>query len=300
MNKCSVIILNYSRPEYLKKNILPYLSRYKNIDQIIISHGKKSSYFDSSKISSKILDLEDWDKNKEYGLTLRFLAAEYSSNPNIIIMDDDILPTEETVNNLITNINKDENIYGLYGRMLDKNFKYNTSLYFGQCHIVLTRCLITTKEMCKYFIDNYKLYEYQMVKESKPFWNGEDILFNLLSIKKTDKFPIALCLSHNNKNALAENLFSTTSISKDNTHIQYRQKLTQKLINDMFIKEKLKENKNNKKHSNWFYEFYNSDLLFYSILLILLIIFLYLIFSKKIKRKIIKNERRYFTNRDTD
>ena len=298
MNKCSVIILNFNRHKYLKNNILPYLCKYKNIDQIIISHGKKSTYFDSSKISSKILDLKDWDKNQEYGLTLRFLASEYSSNYNIIIMDDDILPTEETVNILIKNIQKKENIYGLYGRMLDKKFKYRTELYFGQCHIVLTRCLITTKEMCKYFMDNYKKYEYQMVKESKPFWNGEDILFNLLSIKKTNQFPVAINLSHINKNIITENLFSTVSISSSTDHLKYRKILTQKLVEDMDLKDKIKENNNKNRKQNWIYEIINSDLIFYLFLLILLI--LIILYLRKNKYKIIKNAYRHFTKRNND
>jgi hypothetical protein len=72
MYKCSVIILNYNRPLYLQKNILPYLCEYKNIDQIIISHGKETSYFNSTSISPKILDLKDWSINEEYGLSRRF------------------------------------------------------------------------------------------------------------------------------------------------------------------------------------------------------------------------------------
>ena len=241
--------------------------------------------------------MEDWENNQHYGLARRFLAARYSSNYNIIIMDDDILPTEESVDTLIINIQKEENIYGLYGRMLDKKFKYHTSLYFGQCHIVLTRCLITTIEMCKYFIDNYKIYEYDIVKKSKPFWNGEDILFNLLSIKKTDKFPVSIQLSHTNKNVITEHFFTSNSISGGTTHLDYRKHLTQKLVQDMDLGEKLKENKNNKKHLNCIYEFKNSNLIYYFLILLVAIVII-LLYIRKFKLEIIKNAYRKITNRN--
>jgi hypothetical protein len=211
-------------------------------------------------------------------------------------MDDDILPTEESVNILIKNIQKEENIYGLYGRKLDKNFRYSTGLFFGNCHIVLTRCLITTMEMCQYFVDNFKHYEYDIVKKSKPFWNGEDILFNLLSIKKINKFPVSLNLSHTNKNIIMENLFSSISVSSDSGHLEYRKNLTQKLVEDLNLKEKLKENKNNKRYLNWIYEIKNSNLIYYFALFALFAL-LVLLCTRKFKIKILKNAYKKITSR---
>jgi len=84
MSKLSVIILNFNRPEYIKDYILPALINCPSINEIIISHGKKETFFEDSAtdINPKINNEDEWIKikhlkhwgndNKIYGLTLRF------------------------------------------------------------------------------------------------------------------------------------------------------------------------------------------------------------------------------------
>jgi len=43
----SVVILNFNRPDYIKNNIIPELNKINLIDEIIISHGKEKTYFES-------------------------------------------------------------------------------------------------------------------------------------------------------------------------------------------------------------------------------------------------------------
>ena len=194
--KLSVIVLNFNRPEFIKKDIIPSLSKNNNIDEIIISHGKKETKFVGG--GYKVKHLNHYGEiNKEYGLSRRFLSGLESKNNHVIIMDDDIIPTTGTIDALFEKIQKDERIYGLYGR--DIRNGYTVTNCFGEVPIILTRCLVTTKGMCQYFIDNYKNYEYEEIKKAKPFWNGEDILFSLLSIKKYNKLPISIELKHYNR-----------------------------------------------------------------------------------------------------
>jgi len=274
MEKLSVIILNFNRPDYIKNNILPQLCKYKNIiDEIIISHGKKETFFETPQ-KKIIKHLHHWEKdNQEYGLTLRFLSALESKNKNIIIMDDDIIPSKETLEFLKEKIEEDDQrIYGIYGRNIDQEGNYNYTNYFGTTPIVLTRCLITTKEMCQYFINNFRHYENDLVKKSKPYWNGEDILFSFLSIEKYGKLPKAYELKHQNR--VSNYINPKEAISFEENHSKYRKELTKYLLEKIKIKEKIKEErkiKHWKTQVSYFVE--NSFLsMFFYILVILLFI----------------------------
>ena len=265
MNKITVVILNFKRPEYIKKNIIPRISKYSEIDEILISHGKKETYFETKDYKNvEIKNLQHWeDLNRDFGLTLRFYTGRLAKNNKIIIIDDDIIPSQETISFLDEKIEEDnERIYGLYGRNFDKNNNYLTDNYFGEVPIVLTRCLITTKEMCEYFMNNYKLYETDEIKEAKPYWNGEDILFSLLSIKKYGKMPKAYNLNHTNRVANYFNFKDSTSLG-DNSHLKYRQKITKEFIDKLDLNNKIKKQTKIKTwRSQFTYFFTNSVLLF--------------------------------------
>jgi len=258
--------MNFNRSNYLKNNILPYLCKYKLIKEIIISHGKKENYFEYK--DKKIKNLKDWDKNEEYKLTLRFLNATKASYENILILDDDILPSEKAVNTLFASITDDkDNIYGLYGRNLNDNFDYSVKINFGECHIILTRCLMTTKKMCNIFIEEFLKGNFDEVKN-----NGEDILFSFLSIRENNKLPIAYNLPHTNRNFLYE-LIERDGISFDKNHIKKRSEISKKYIKKLNIEEKIIPKNEGK--INWLYEFYNSYLPLYILLLMFFLLFIY-------------------------
>ena len=246
-NKLSIVILNFNRPEYIENYILKNLRKYNNIvDEVIISHGKEKTYFDKTYEDLNIKHLKHWKENQEYGLALRFYSALEAKNNHIIIMDDDIIPAKDTIEFLKEKIEEDdERIYGLYGRNLDEKDRYKYTNCFGTLPIVLTRCLITSKDMCQYFINNFRVYENDLIKNSQPYWNGEDILFSFLSIEKFGKLPKAYNLKHDNrvKNYLNLNEFISLNNKKNNKldHSEYRKELTQYLMEKMKIKEKIKE-----------------------------------------------------------
>lgn len=266
--KISVVILNFNRPDYIKKYIIPAIKN--NVDEILISHGKKDTYFEHPDVTSF---KHYGEMNNKFGLSRRFLTALESKNENIIIMDDDIIPDKKTIEILSDKISKDDKrIHGIYGRDLKKS--YNTDNFFGEVDVVLTRLLVTTKSMCQYYIDNFRNFETIDVKNSKPYWNGEDILFSLLSIKKYGNYPLAHDLKHTNR---LMNYLDFTSISLDNSHLEYRKKISKEFINKLDIENKIKDSKDNYKVNELIYFFRNSVLItiFYSILL--LITFYYII-----------------------
>lgn len=242
----SVVILNYNRPEYLKDYILPHLVTYKKVDEIIVSSGKQSTDLSDKVKHPKIKHLSHWkQENKIYGLTLRFLSALISRNKYILIMDDDILPKEYSVNFLLDRVTDNPNIiHGLYGRKLNKLNRYTVDNYFGEVPIVLTRCLITTKVKCQYFLDNFRRYETTMVKNSKPYWNGEDILFSLLSLKESEKLNHTYDLPHINRVWNYVSLREIgNSISFSDNHIKYRQRVTKEWLAKLDLKISLNGDK---------------------------------------------------------
>jgi len=270
--KLSVIILNFNRANFIKNDIIPSLNKNDNIDEIIISHGKKETKFEGG--GYKVKHLHHYgEMNKKYGLTLRFLSGLESKNKHLIIMDDDIIPDNDSIDFLFHKIKEDERIYGIYGR--DIRNEYNTQNVFGEVSVVLTRCLITTKEMCQYFINNYKNYESEKVKNSKPFWNGEDILFSLLSIKKYDKLPVSYDLKHYNR--LLNYLNIKESISVGGNHIEYRKDISKDFIKKIGLEKKLYSKTNITSKKNGAVLFIINSILLYYIYLFIFILLIYMI-----------------------
>ena len=274
----SVVILNFNRPEYINNNIIPILDKIELIDEIIISHGKKETFFESK--SEKVKNLQHWGElNKTYGLTLRFLSAREAKNEAVIIMDDDIIPAEKTIKILYELYGKEnDRLYGLYGRSLNLDNEYSIDNVFGEVPIVLTRFLLTHRDLTRYFLTRFRDLENDLIKNSKPYWNGEDILFSLLSIQKYGKLPKVLNLNHHNRLANYLNLNEAISTGSEE-HQKYRKKLTQYLVKELELNNKIKSDTNIEKRKNQFSYFFFNSILFY-IFLFFFILLTYYYFKK--------------------
>lgn len=262
----SVVLLNFSRPVMLRTQILPVLDGMGVVDEIIVSHGKKDAYFVYESPKIKSLD-HSGEMNKKYGLTLRFVSGAEARNKYVVIMDDDLIPSEKTLISLLEKIKKDERIHGIYGRNMDMEMNYSKTNVFGEVPIALTRCLITTREMCKYFVDNFRKYENELVRNSKPYWNGEDILFSILSSQKYGKLPMTHDMKHTN--TISNYLSLNDAISRQKGHDKYRKEITRHFIKLAEVENVLEDVniKGRKSEIRYFYE--NSVLLPLSVVLIL-------------------------------
>lgn len=247
----TAVILNFNRPGYLKHII----KEIKCVDEIIISNGKKKTSLITSDFMKyppnyiKILD-HYGEKNTEYGLTLRFLSALEASNEYVLIMDDDIIPSKKTISFLLEKIKKEPDvIHGIYGRSFDEKGEYSYENLFGEVPIILTRCMITTREKCKYFMDNFRFFETDLIKNSKPYWNGEDMLFSLLSIQCTGKMNHAYDLEHTNRVWNYLNLSESISVGED--HNLYRKELSKQILENMSLKDLIKKKE---KIEKWKYQ----------------------------------------------
>lgn len=120
-DKVSVIILNYKRPQNLKK-LVPKLLTYPLIDDIVVSNGLKEKEFKF--FNNRVKIMNDFKIDKLYGSAIRFLKVKYIKNDIVLFLDDDHIPSEDLVNKLYFTIknNYDKNtIYGNQNRICNSN-----------------------------------------------------------------------------------------------------------------------------------------------------------------------------------
>ena len=173
--KISVLILSYNRPHNLEKS-LPILSKYRLIDEIVVSHGHPDYYKEFK--YPKVKNIKDYKNNEIYGGARRwFTAANDMKNDIIVILDDDILPSEELINKtyvtLITNYEKNT-IYGNNKRLCDRNgYKMNVS---DNYNTILTGYSMCKKSLFKDYLKFwFKKDEDWLIKNHG---NCEDLAFN--------------------------------------------------------------------------------------------------------------------------
>lgn len=109
MEKISVIVLNYNRPHNIDV-LIPKLFELDGIDQVVISHGKKDlvDYNHSS-----VKNIRDWEKNDSLYTMLKFENYDKVDNECVLLIDDDLYPSQELLNDMVDAYKKDKN--GLYG-----------------------------------------------------------------------------------------------------------------------------------------------------------------------------------------
>ena len=187
----SVVILNYNRPKSVQ-NLISILLKNDNIKEIILSNGKNETKLEYNNSIIKVFD-DYGENNEKYGLHLRFLRAQSALYSKIIIIDDDIIPTQSVLNKLIS-IDTDVMV-GYYGRVIpySDNFNKKTNTYVP---IILTKFMLINKSLADMYMkiisEESELID--ILKMGKPWGNGEDILISALSIYITGKPNICLRL----------------------------------------------------------------------------------------------------------
>ena len=232
-SKVSVVILNWLRPNNIIHHILPELIHIPEVNEIIISHGRPDTYFDNQFPNQPIIHRRDFEKNKVFGLSLRFLAALQSSNPYIVFIDDDVVPLSNTISNMVqTLIANYPCIVSKDGRNCTFQTPYDThNINSLRLPIALTRLLVLHKSLIDLFWEKQKYIFPYVSRHSQPLWNGEDIFLSLLAyfiykkkayICQSPKlFPIK------NLNTIND---LKVAISQQNNHYQYRNKLVQEIF----------------------------------------------------------------------
>lgn len=183
--KISVVILNYKRPYNVLKQI-ETIHDYDVIDEIIMCNGDRNNLVNYN--SQKYCKIKEVFHNNLIGSCIRWFAALNCVNEYILFLDDDVLPTENSVNNLTNRIVEDPiNIYGPIRRNCSKS-GYHTNVFYRifKYNMILTPILMTSKKVIYNFHSHIHKYEKLMIKNKG---NCEDLLFNYIFIKTYGKRP---------------------------------------------------------------------------------------------------------------
>lgn len=226
-HKISVLILNYNRSHNLERSINE-LIKYKLIDDIVILNGHKDhiKHFDNSKVKN----INNFEDNDKYYTMRKFKNVTYCNHDTLLLLDDDLYPSEKLLNDMYENYLKDKkNIYGPTKRLCNENgyrniLNKNTNDY----NYIITNIILTSKEVALKVFENMKKNKelFDLVINQKG--NCEDLLFNYEFIKHYNKKP---------------HFIEGNVIILDNTNGFSSQKLHYKL-RDEFCKKIYNNNKN--------------------------------------------------------
>jgi hypothetical protein len=226
----SVVILNWKRQQNIIDHIIPKIIQYDLINDIIISHGNISTYFSTPEYPN-IKHYYDSDKNMSLGLSLRFFRAVEALNNCILFIDDDKCPSEKYVRNLYSKFIEDPiQIIAVQKRYISPllgYYRWPILKNLFEKKIVLTQIMMTNKQCCYDFLAEKNKIEYiTKSKKSKPTWNGEDIIFNVIFRKKYRKEPIHIRSSE--ENGYIDQLDSPYAVSNNKGNRRYRNILSRK------------------------------------------------------------------------
>jgi len=164
---------------------LSTLLDHPHVGEVLLCHSNPRTQFSYS--HPKVKNIDAIVENTERGLALRFyfcyMAASYEY---VIIVDDDQEVTPTAIDTLLqTFAAHPDRIVGRYGRTYSPNWDrrnhgYNTRTVFGNVEVVLTKFLVAPRDFCGNFL-RYESIVQDLLPESHPLWNGEDIFFSLVA-----------------------------------------------------------------------------------------------------------------------
>ena len=229
----SAVVLNWNRPSWLRRVILPLLARHPLVDEIHVSHGAERTCFSFESPRCEIIHRHDWGLNDRYGLALRFVAAREVKNDAVLILDDDLVVAGRSITGLKASFDAaSHTLHGIFGRRISPAYEYSYDGYEqGETPLVLTRCLMMHRSYADVFLEAEPSAA-GLIARGVPKWNGEDIFLSLLSIQRTGTLPHAYDLPY--KNVLWRRLgsVSTTKVSRGD-----RGKLAHKAYRSWFTRE---------------------------------------------------------------
>lgn len=183
-NKCSVHILNYNRPWNITEQII-FFSKYDFIDEIVVSNGSKEHAILGKDVlkypNVKIID--DFENNDKFKAARRWHTLSNCKNDIIISMDDDLIPSEKLLYDLVYNVIINPIcLYGPFKRLCNKD-GYVSNPSENNYNVILTGLASSSKKVFKQYFNNCNFNnDMKILKNNNG--NGEDLLFNRYLIKE--------------------------------------------------------------------------------------------------------------------
>jgi hypothetical protein len=198
--KVSAIVMNHDRPYLLKHStLLRTLAAHPSIQKVLVLHSKPDTAFDNTALQhqldsaqlQKVSHVDVHADDIEMGLALRFHycadeADMHNMTDYVMIVDDDMELDRSGVSELILEMEKNpKRIVGHFGRAYNHwdvlgRHGYSTRNVYGNVEVVLTKVMILERHICRAF-GQYKTVMDDLVQESTPKWNGEDIFVSLVA-----------------------------------------------------------------------------------------------------------------------
>lgn len=231
----SVVVLNWNRPAWLRRAILPLLARHPLVDEIHVSHGREKARFSYDTRRCEIIHRHDWDLNDRYGLALRFVAAREARNDAVLIVDDDLVVPRRSITALKSLFDQAPyTLHGIFGRRISRAYEYSYDGYErGEAPVVLTRCLMMHRSYADVFLEAEPSAA-ELITRGSPKWNGEDIFLSLLSIRESGTLPRAYDLPFKNVWRMHRGSISRTEAPLDDpgkmAHRSYRSWFTREAV----------------------------------------------------------------------
>lgn len=206
----SLIMLNWERPHFLLNSISHYLG-YKSVGEIIVFNNNKNYNFKGLG-NSKLTVIES---SRDMGLYTRLAASGLAKYKCILHCDDDILIPEHTINELYKKwLARPDICHGIHGRMVGSG--YDVTNAFGRVHVVLTRCVLVSKQSC---LLAYLLTDALPDMKAVPHGNGEDIILSMVAMKRSGLLNMCYRLPYYDYKESANHI----AISKRwSNHIEHR------------------------------------------------------------------------------
>lgn len=183
----SVVLMNHFRPRMIRESgMLDTLLEHPHVGEVLLCHSNPNTSFTYT--HPKVRNIDAVVANAERGLSLRFFFCyTEAANEYVIILDDDQEVTPLALDTLLQTFAVDPaRIVGRYGRTFDSsswsshNHGYNTRTVFGRVEVILTKLLVAPREYCGNFL-RYDSIVQDLLPDSHPLWNGEDIFFSLVA-----------------------------------------------------------------------------------------------------------------------
>jgi len=183
--------MNHARPgNLLNSELLPTLLAHPQITEIVILHSNPLTAFEF--VHPKVYNINATDENERFGLSLRFHFAGQATNDWILIVDDDMIVPRKTLDALLREFAANPHrIVGRFGRYLSHirrtgliTHGYQTTNARGGTEVILTKLMLVEREICGQFqeyAEKTDITSLPLLKESRPYWNGEDIFMSLVA-----------------------------------------------------------------------------------------------------------------------
>jgi len=202
-----IVLMNWARPKNVNY-LIEHYSKMVSVSKIIVINNNSNDTELCAKLQPKEVRV---NISEDLGLFTRFAFACLSRKDAIFLVDDDILLPEETLLFLYNEWTKQpDTIHTLVGRNVENNQYSKLPVFEGKCDISLTRCCVTTPEMCAKALKYAKNFVNEL--NGSPIGNGEDILISFVAGKS-----IAYRLPR-------EELPANDGIHKRPGHYEYRTK----------------------------------------------------------------------------